>query len=94
MADNVWVWCEQTRKFGRAVTVKIKYADFKPATRSRTLAAPVMTRERLHAVSLELVRSVYPRAKGIRLLGVMLSNFEVEDAVPSTQLGLNLGLRF
>jgi len=93
MADDVWAWCEQTRKFGRSVTVKIKYADFQQVTRSRTLTAPVLTREHLHAVSLELVRSVYPPAKGIRLLGVTLSSFEVEEAAAPVQLGLDLGLR-
>jgi DNA polymerase-4 len=25
MADEVWVWCERARRFGRTVTVKIKY---------------------------------------------------------------------
>jgi DNA polymerase-4 len=64
MADDVWAWCEKTQMFGRTVTVKIKYADFQQATRSRTLSAPVLTRELLHAVSLDLVRSVtrLPRA--------------------------------
>ncbi len=78
--------------FGRTVTVKIKYADFQQATRSRTLSESVLTRELLHAVSLDLVRSVYPPAKGIRLLGVTLSSFEAEDAAAPTQLGLDLRL--
>ena len=56
------------------------------------MSAPVLTRELLHAVSLDLVRSVYPPAKGIRLLGVTLSSFEAEDAVAPAQLGLDLGL--
>ena len=93
MADDVWAWCEKTQMFGRTVTVKIKYADFQQATRSRTLSAPVLTRELLHAVSLDLVRSVYPPAKGIRLLGVTLSSFEAEGATAPAQLGLDLGLR-
>jgi DNA polymerase-4 len=93
MADDVWAWCEKTQMFGRTVTVKIKYADFQQATRSRTLSAPVQTRELLHAVSLDLVRSVYPPAKGIRLLGVTLSSFEAEAAAAPAQLGLDLGLR-
>src|SRR6266571_2277462 len=34
MADEVWAWCEKAQTFGRTVTVKIKYADFRQATRS------------------------------------------------------------
>jgi DNA polymerase-4 len=73
--------------------VKIIYADFQQATRSRTLSAPVLTRELLRAVSLDLVRPIYPPATGIRLLGVTLSSFEAEDAAALAQLGLDLGLR-
>ncbi len=93
IANDVWAWCEKTQMFGRTVTVKVKYADFQQATRSRTLSAPVPTHELLHGVSLDLVRSVYPSAKGIRLLGVTLSSFEREDAAAPAQLGLDLGLR-
>jgi DNA polymerase-4 len=94
MADEVWDWCEQRQQFGRTVTTKIKYADFQQATRSRTLPAPVTSREVLRAVSIELVRSVYPPRRGIRLLGVTVSSFEDEhqDAAETGQLGLDLGL--
>ncbi|HEY4253731.1 MAG TPA: DNA polymerase IV [Roseomonas sp.] len=76
MADDVWAWCEATGAHGRTVTVKIKYADFQQATRSRTLPAAVTSQESLRMVSLALVRSVFPPAKGIRLLGVTLSGFD------------------
>lgn len=79
-ADDVWKWCERTQMFGRTVTVKIKYADFKTATRSRTLTVPVDNKEMLGAVALDLVRSIYPPRMGIRLLGVTLSNFDHEEA--------------
>jgi nucleotidyltransferase/DNA polymerase involved in DNA repair len=29
MADQVWTWCEKANAFGRTVTIKIKYADFR-----------------------------------------------------------------
>ena len=44
MADEVWAWCEKAQAFGRTVTVKIKYADFRQATRSRTLPSMVVSR--------------------------------------------------
>ena len=47
MADEVWAWCEKARAFGRTVTVKIKYADFRQITHSRTLHAIVTSQETL-----------------------------------------------
>ncbi len=82
MADEVWAWCEKAQAFGRTVTVKIKYADFRQATRSRTLPAIVTSQEALRDVSLGLVRTVLPPAKGIRLVGVTLSHFERADRPP------------
>jgi DNA polymerase-4 len=90
MADDVWRWCEKTKTFGRTITVKIKYADFRQATRSRTLPVPVASRELLHAVSRTLVRSVFPPAIGIRLVGVTMSGFEHHDDAAPAQLGFDL----
>ena len=87
MADDVWGWCAKAHAFGRTVTVKIKYADFRIATRSRTLASPVESRETLHEVSFALARSVYPLTIGVRLVGVTVSHFENVDA---DQLDLDL----
>jgi DNA polymerase IV len=90
MADDVWAWCEKAQAFGRTVTVKIKYADFQQATRSRSWAAPVTAQAQLRQVSIDLVRSVFPPAQGIRLLGVTVSNFEDRDRAAAGQLDLAL----
>jgi DNA polymerase-4 len=86
----VWAWCEKTQAFGRTVTVKIKYADFRQVTRSQTLPAIIMSQESLRNVSIGLVRKVLPSANGIRLLGVTLSSFESADRSASEQLDLGL----
>jgi DNA polymerase-4 len=88
MADDVWAWCEKTGARARTVTVKIKRADFQQATRSRSLPTPVASRAQLHEVSLGLIRSVLPAAKGIRLVGVTLSNFAPQEAEPPLELSL------
>ena len=75
-ADNVWIWCEKAQAFGRTVTVKVKYGDFQNVTRSRTQPALVTSHAALRAVSLALIRTVLPTEKGIRLVGVTLSNFD------------------
>jgi DNA polymerase-4 len=75
MADDVWAWCEKTGGRGRTVTVKIRWADFQQSTRSQSLARPIDSRSTLHEASLGLIRSLFPPPKGIRLVGVTLSNF-------------------
>ncbi len=77
MAEEVWAWCDKTQEFGRTVTVKVKYGDFQIITRSRSLTAGLVDRrETLRDMSLALIRSVLPTPKGIRLVGVTVSNFE------------------
>jgi len=86
MADDVWHWCDARRAFGRTVTVKVKYGDFQQITRSRSQPAAVSTRSALHQAALELIRSVLPAEKGIRLVGVTVSNFVEAIAAPSAEL--------
>jgi len=88
MADEVWTWCEKAHAFGHTVTVKVKFADFRQATRSRTLNGPVDSRALLLEASTALVKQVYPLTTGIRLVGVTVSNFR--GRAPSRQLGLAL----
>ena len=81
MANDVWAWCEKTNSRGRTLTVKIKWADFQISTRSRSMEMTIETREKLHQVALDLIRSVFPPPKGVRLVGVSLSNFRSQ--IPS-----------
>ena len=91
--DDVWNYCERTGIAGRTVTVKIKYADFQIVTRSRTLPAPVSSRAMLAQTSVELVRTIFPLEKRVRLLGVSLSNMsERNDGAPVAPPQLTLGL--
>jgi DNA polymerase-4 len=90
-ADEVWAWCQKADAYGRTVTVKIKYADFQIATRSRSVSSVIASQAELHILSLELVRSVYPLRTGIRLVGVSVSNFERKMAQDGMQ-GLELSL--
>jgi DNA polymerase-4 len=39
----------------------------------------IQTREKLHQFALELIRSVFPPLKGVRLVGVTLSNFRSQS---------------
>jgi DNA polymerase IV len=86
MADDVWAWCEKTNCRGRTVTVKIKWANFQISSRSRSIETPIETRDKLHELALELIRTVFPPQKGIRLVGVTLSNFRVPNMGAEAEL--------
>lgn len=75
MADDVWAWCEKAGAFGRTVTVKIKFGDFRQITRRRTLASAIADQSSLRQASLDLVRLVLPVQTGVRLVGVTVSTF-------------------
>ena len=83
MADDVWRWCEGRQAFGRTVTVKIKYQDLRQITRSRIHQGAVDTHALLRFACLGLMRPIYPPEKGIRLVGVTVSNFSGGRPAPA-----------
>jgi DNA polymerase-4 len=91
MADDVWAWCEKSGSRGRTVTVKVKWADFQISTRARSHPAPIGSRDALARASVELVRAVFPPTKGVRLVGVTLSNFHGRAASPDDEPVLDFG---
>jgi DNA polymerase IV len=88
MADEVWAWCDKAQAFGRTVTVKVKFADFHIVTRRRSFAAAIARRELLRETSVELVRLVLPAERGVRLLGVTVSNFAAAPVRRAEELPL------
>jgi DNA polymerase IV len=71
---------------GRTVTLKIKWANFQISSRSRSIETPIETRDKLHELALELIRTVFPPQKGIRLVGVTLSNFRLPNIGAEAEL--------
>jgi DNA polymerase IV len=86
MADDVWAWCEKANAPGRTVTVKIKWANFQISSRSRSVETAIETKDKLYEVALDLIRTVFPPQKGIRLVGVTLSNFQSPNAGGDVEL--------
>ncbi|MEK4035093.1 DNA polymerase IV [Methylocystis sp. IM3] len=89
IAEKVWRACEKDRIRGRAVTLKVKYADFRVVTRSRTGAAPIGGQAEFLEIALMLLTPLFPSAKGVRLLGLSLSALEGAADAPR-QLRLDL----
>src|SRR5260221_14090428 len=77
--DKVWGYCEHSGTRGRTVTLKVKFANFRQITRSRTSQVPVGTQSQLEQLGNGLLEAVFPVTKGIRLLGISLSSLGTEE---------------
>ena len=87
---KVWSACVRGGHAGRTVTVKIKHADFQQITRRRSFLEPVVSRDQLERISLELLRPCFPPPRGVRLLGVTLSCLEKREQRGEAQFALLL----
>lgn len=65
---------ESKQAKGYTVTLKIKFSDFKQITRNYTHAAPIQLEE-IEQFAIDLLKQAPIEGKGVRLLGVTLSNF-------------------
>src|SRR5439155_3841322 len=72
--DKVWGLCERSGIRGRTVTLKVKFANFRQITRSRTGQTQIKTRSELEQLGNALLESLFPVAKGVRRLGISLSS--------------------
>lgn len=75
---------------GKTVTLKIKYHDFENKTRSKTVEHYIESKEDIFAVARELYYSPERPVKPVRLLGVSISNLNIDPGEKrSSQLTLN-----
>jgi DNA polymerase-4 len=89
LIEDVWRFCEQTKGFGRTINLKVKYLDFQQITRSKTALTPIMDKVLFEKISFDLLAQIYPIEKGVRLLGISISNLEFPDEMVGKQLTLN-----
>ena len=78
----------KTGRKGKTVTLKIKYHDFEQKTRSKTLNSYTDDQQIIWETVLELLKSPEYPEKGIRLLGISLSNLDVVEDEQTGQLTL------
>ena len=92
LADRIGARLRAKALAGRTITVRVRFADLRSVTRSRTLAAPISATRAVAEVAEDLVRGVlaeHPAEKTISLLAIAVSHLE---APPILQLELPLGL--
>jgi DNA polymerase-4 len=79
---------------GRTITLKIKYFDFKSITRSVTIEEPADTALVIMKFIKPLLSKTEAGDRKVRLLGISISNFHVQDIAIGKNGQLPLPLRF
>ena len=88
---KLWAAYSRHGLTARTVTVKIKYANFRQITRSRSCDEAITSRALIEQLSLDLLQAQFPPSRGVRLLGVTLSNFNATGVAENRQIALGLG---
>lgn len=77
--EIVWDRIERSGARGRTVTLKMKFNDFTPCTRAKSLARPVADKAEFASLARDLLDAQLPLPKPIRLMGLTLSALEGEE---------------
>jgi DNA polymerase IV len=85
LADDVGRSMQSENIKGRTVTVKIKYNDFTLHTRSRSLTGFTCRAETICETALQILEVNYQKGRGVRLLGVSVSNLDSDEVCKETK---------
>lgn len=80
LSDSVATRAHESSLMGKTVVLKVRYGDFQTVTRSRTLPAGVDAQAIINKTAREML-PLEAEERGVRLLGVSLSNF----SAPATE---------
>jgi DNA polymerase IV len=92
LADRLGMRLRAKSRPGRTVTVRVRFANLRSVTRSRTLKAPIAETASLAEVAEDLVRGVlasHPQERTLSLLAISVSGLQQH---PVVQLELPFGL--
>jgi len=89
LAKEVFERFSEEQFYGKTITVKIKYNNFKIITRSRTLPKKIMDFELFWSTAREILKQVELQ-EPVRLIGLGISNAGNTPPQPYTQLELDL----
>jgi DNA polymerase-4 len=92
VVNEVWRRVSKREFYGRTVTLKIKYADFKEISKRRTQSRPIEDFYSLWSVACDLLEFVeFGPQKKVRLIGISVSNAREANEMESRQLKLDFG---
>ncbi len=87
--DDLFMRLEKAKRFGRTLTLKVKFADFNQITRSKTYLFYITTKSQLKNSALELMEIAKLDNTKIRLLGLQISNLYNENREIAVQLSFD-----
>ncbi len=79
ICNKVYERLQRSQKLGKTITLKVKYSDFSQITRSKTINEFFISKELIWESTLELIEQTFEKGKGVRLLGISISNFLTEE---------------
>ena len=92
VSERLFERIEKNKFYGKTITAKIKFHDFRQITRSRTLSKPISTYQQIISYGEQLIFSdAEITGKPIRLLGISVSNFSASSKETDNQLELDFG---
>jgi DNA polymerase IV len=87
---KLWAAYSRHGLTARTVTVKIKFANFQQITRARSCSGVITSRAIIEQLALDILQPHFPPPRGVRLLGVTLSNFDATIVAENRQIPLAL----
>jgi DNA polymerase-4 len=92
IAGEVWRRPSKQEFYGRTVTLKVKYADFREVSKRRTLSKPIEDFHTFWSVAVDLLNAAeFGKEKRIRLMRLSVSNARETDEIEDRQLKLDFG---
>ncbi|WP_265579593.1 DinB/UmuC family translesion DNA polymerase [Leptolyngbya ectocarpi] len=88
IVDDVEARLLKAKKMGYTLTLKIKYADYRQVTRSRTVDSPLQQAADMGPLAQALLEHHLEPEPQVRLLGVAMANLVAADTVGYQQLSL------
>ena len=85
ISQSLWGRIEKSGAYGRTIVLKIKFADFRIITRSKSMSAPVRSPDLLAETARALLLAQLPLPMGARLLGLGVHNLDAEEPVEGGQ---------
>lgn len=86
IAETLIERCKKANTYGKTVTLKVKYSDFKQITRSKTLNSKIKDIDVLLKTSEELFEQVNFTYNPIRLIGLSITNLDNQIKEEAFQL--------
>ena len=87
LANKIVAWMNKNDVYGKTLTLKLRFSDFQIITRSKTMPYPINNIDLINELSEELLGKVELQDKKVRLLGLGISNLDIEHD-QDTQLTL------